>query len=75
MKVKEMIAYEGGSVRLTLESEHPAELAMIRLLNGCEAKCESKTPEGRPEQNAGINPTPADPELRINIEVKKNWGY
>jgi hypothetical protein len=61
MKISEMIAFpEGGIVRFTLVSEHPAEMAMIRLLNGCTAICEAKTP---PQH---------DPVLCINVTVKKD---
>lgn len=71
MKVKEMVSFANGTVRLVLESEHPAELAMIRLLDNCEATCEAKSPDV-PASTPGNGPNPVpDPELRINVTVKK----
>jgi len=72
MKVKEMVGFGNGSIRITLESEHPAELAMIRLMDDCEAKCEAKTPDIPPEANHLPGTLPVDPELHINVTVKNN---
>jgi hypothetical protein len=41
MKVAEFIATD-KQVFITLEPEHPAEIALLKLMGGCQAKCDAQ---------------------------------
>lgn len=38
MKILELMGTD-NDVHLTIEAENPAEIAILKLLNGCDAKC------------------------------------
>lgn len=72
MKVTEVTA-ESTTVAILLEPEHPAEIALVNLLNGCGAECLSVEQKYPPEQNVGMGGTlaPLPPRLQITATVKK----
>ena len=61
MKVHEILGTE-NQLNIALEPENPAEVAIIKLLHGCEAKCESSVEQ------------PKD-GLMITVTVKKMSTY
>ena len=62
MKISEVTATE-NQVFISLEPEHPAEIALIKLMNQCPAKCDSNVDQ------------PKD-SLIITVDVKsKNSRY
>jgi len=68
MKVSDLKA-EAATVDVTLEPEHPAEIALINLMGQCEAECVVMQPPSPQE-------TTPEPKLRITVQVKKNTrGY
>jgi len=69
MKVIDLIA-EGAQLHFILEPEHPAEIALLKLADCCEASC--AIPPGQ-TANVGQNP---DIKLRVSISIKKSGrGY
>ena len=70
MKVEELKA-NGYNVELLLTPEHPAEIALVNLLNGCEAACNTVEPKIPPEANAAVPQMPPMPQLQIVATVKK----
>jgi hypothetical protein len=75
MKVKEITGKTNGDFTIVLESEHPAELALINLLDTCEAKCARQEASVHPGGSA-VELVVSDPLLVITAQVKKNArGY
>jgi hypothetical protein len=63
LKVKEVSA-DGTNVLITLEPENPAEIAILRLMNGCGAKCSDLAPNNLDQANANS---------RIEVTVKSGY--
>lgn len=71
MKVTSIAGTSAGTFSIRLESEHPAELALLHLLDGCDAKCAKTEAQSHPEANAAVGAKP-DPILVITADVKKS---
>jgi hypothetical protein len=63
MKVTEIVA-EGNYVFVALEPEHPAEVALLKLMDGCTATCGEVA-------KVGEGAAPTAPTLRVNVAVKR----
>lgn len=76
MKVTELTAGT-DVVTISLEPEHPAEIALVNLLSGCNAECLAVAQKLHPEANVGMGDVAAlPPKLQITATVKKNSrGY
>jgi hypothetical protein len=66
MKVIEILT-EGNQVHVILEPEHPAEIALLKLMDGCNGHCAIP-----PAKDGGVSATTM---LQMSVDVKKGNRY
>lgn len=77
MKVLDLVADE-NQLHFILEPEHPAEIALLKLADGCEARCgipPSESVPGGLASDVGLSRLP-EVKLRVSVNIKKQArGY
>jgi len=72
MKVEELKG-DNNTANIVLTPEHPAEIALVNLLEGCEASCSKVEPMNlSADPNTTLPAMDQTPKLRITVQVKKS---